>query len=133
MDREWVAAWRIPIMPKMSIRFGLTEWNRCMFPDSLAIQDLSLAFIGLRLKGHTAPNGVWMHAEKISFRPTRDMEFGFERTIVWGGKGHEPVTLHTFLKGFFSLTSPTDGSKDGRDDPGARFGAFELSYRLPFA
>ena len=85
------------------------------------------------LKGHTAPNGVWMHAEKISFRPTRDMEFGFERTIVWGGKGHEPVTLHTFLKGFFSLTSPTDGSKDGRDDPGARFGAFDFSYRLPFA
>jgi hypothetical protein len=85
------------------------------------------------LKGHTAPNAPWMHAEKISFRPTRNLEFGFERTIVWGGEGHQPVTLHTFLKGFFSLSSPTDGSKGTRNDPGARFTAFDFSYRLPFA
>ncbi len=45
----------------------------------------------------------WMHVEKLSFRPTENLEFGFERSVIWGGKGHGPITLHTFLKSFFSL------------------------------
>ncbi len=28
--------------------------------------------------------------EKISFKPTRDLEFGFDRLTIWGGKGHDP-------------------------------------------
>jgi len=51
-------------------------------------------FVG-SLKGHTNPNAPWMHVEKISFRPTENLEFGFERTVIWGGKGHAPITLHT--------------------------------------
>ncbi len=78
------------------------------------------------------PGNPWVHLEKISFRPTENLEFGFERTAIWGGKGHGPITLHTFLKSFFSFSSPTIAVKDGRDDPGARFGAFDFSYRLPF-
>ena len=74
----------------------------------------------------------WVHVEKISFRPTENLEFGFERTAIWGGKGHGPITIHTFLKSFFSFASPTGAEKVGRDDPGARFGAFDFSYRLPF-
>jgi hypothetical protein len=85
------------------------------------------------LKGHTYPNDPWVHLEKISFRPTENLEFGFERTVIWGGKGHEPINLHTFLKSFFSVTAPTDAAvKNGPQDPGARFGAFDFSYRLPF-
>jgi hypothetical protein len=78
------------------------------------------------------PGDPWVHLEKLSFRPTANLEFGFERTAIWGGLGHGPITIHTFLKSFFSLASPTDGSKNGRNDPGARFGAFDFSYRLPF-
>ena len=78
------------------------------------------------------PGDPWVHVEKVSFRPTENLEFGFERTAIWGGEGHSPVTIHTFLKSFFSTASPTDGSKNGRNDPGARFGAFDFSYRLPF-
>ena len=78
------------------------------------------------------PGDSWVHLEKISFRPTENLEFGFERTAIWGGKGHGPITLHSFLKSFFSLSSPTNGDKLGRNDPGARFGAFDFSYRLPF-
>lgn len=74
----------------------------------------------------------WVHVEKISFRPTENLEFGFERSAIWGGKGHGPITIHTFLKSFFSFASPTGAEKVGRDDPGARFGAFDFSYRLPF-
>lgn len=85
-----------------------------------------------------APGDPWVHVEKISFRPTGNLEFGFERTAIWGGKGHGPITLHTFLKSFFSVTAPGGpgstgpNEKFGRNDPGARFGAFDFSYRLPF-
>jgi hypothetical protein len=85
------------------------------------------------LKGHTFPNDPWVHLEKISFRPTVNLEFGFERTVIWGGKGHEPINLHTFLRSFFSLSAAsTSAIKDSAQDPGARFGAFDFSYRLPF-
>jgi hypothetical protein len=84
------------------------------------------------LKGHTYPNDPWVHVEKISFRPTVNLEFGFERTVIWGGKGHEPINLHSFLRSFFSLTAATPAVKLTSADPGARFGAFDFSYRLPF-
>jgi hypothetical protein len=79
------------------------------------------------------PGNPWMHLEKISFRPTENLEFGFERTVIWGGKGHEPVNLHSFLRSFFSTTAGVGSvNKFGSNDPGARFGAFDFSYRLPF-
>jgi hypothetical protein len=84
------------------------------------------------LKGHTYPNDPWVHVEKISLRPTENLEFGFERTVIWGGKGHEPINLHSFLRSFFSLTAATPAVKISSADPGARFGAFDFSYRLPF-
>jgi len=84
------------------------------------------------LKGHQYPINPWVHVEKISFRPTENLEFGFERSVIWGGVNHEPITLHTFLKSFFSFASPSAAVKVSRDDPGARFGAFDFSYRLPF-
>jgi hypothetical protein len=88
-------------------------------------------FIG-SLKGHTAPNSPWVHSEMFSFRPTVNFEFGFQRTIIFGGEGHAPVTLHTFLKGFFNFTNTTTAQKFSRNDPGARYSDFNFSYRLPF-
>jgi hypothetical protein len=85
------------------------------------------------LKGHTYPFDPWFHTEKVSFRPTENLEFGFQRSVIWGGKGHEPVNLHTFLRSFFSVSAPNGGNtKDSSQDPGARFAAFDFSYRLPF-
>ena len=88
-------------------------------------------FVG-SLKGHTYPNSPWVHMEKISFKPTRNLEFGFDRLAVWGGKGHAPITLHTFLHSFFSFQNVSGAEKNSRNDPGARFGTFDFSYRLPF-
>ena len=88
-------------------------------------------FVG-SLKGHTYPNDPWVHMEKISFKPTRDLEIGFDRLTIWGGKGHEPITLHTFLHSFFSFQNVTGAEKLSVNDPGARFGTFDFSYRLPF-
>jgi hypothetical protein len=88
-------------------------------------------FVG-SLKGHVDPRDPWMHVEKISFKPTVNLEFGFERSVIWGGKGHVPITIHSFLKSFFSLQNVSAEEKFSRNDPGARFGAFDFSYRLPF-
>lgn len=87
-------------------------------------------FVG-SLKGHIYPNDPWMHVEKISFKPTRDLEFGWERSVIWGGKGHEPITIKTFLRSFFSLTNVNGATKLSNRDPGARFGAFDATWRLP--
>jgi hypothetical protein len=84
------------------------------------------------LKGHTDPNDDWVHSEMFSFAPTANFQFGFQRTVIFGGKGHEPVTMHTFLKGFFDTNDTNAAEKFSRDDPGARFSAFNFSYRLPF-
>lgn len=84
------------------------------------------------LKGHTDPNSPYVHSEDFSFQPTRDLQIGFQRTIIFGGEGHAPVTLHTFLKGFFSDSGTTPSVKFSRNDPGARFSSFTASYRLPY-
>jgi hypothetical protein len=77
------------------------------------------------------PGDPWVHAEKFSFKPTRDLEFGFERTVIWGGEGHEPITVHTFLRSFFSTNATDPTEKYSNRDPGARFGTFDFVYRLP--
>jgi hypothetical protein len=78
------------------------------------------------------PGNPWVHMEKLSFKPTRDLEFGFDRLTVWGGEGHEPITLHTFLHSFFSFQNVTGTEKDGADDPGYRIGTFDFTWRLPY-
>ena len=78
------------------------------------------------------PGDPWVHVEKVSLRPYRDLEFGFERTAMFGGEGHQPVSLHSFLRSFFSLTAGTSNNKGNTSDPGARFGAFDFSWRLPY-
>jgi Capsule assembly protein Wzi len=83
------------------------------------------------LKGHNVPRAPWVHSEMFSFRPTENFEFTFQRTVIWGGEGHAPVTLHTFLHSFFDTNDTSPEEKAGRDDPGARFSDFSLSYRLP--
>jgi hypothetical protein len=83
------------------------------------------------LQGHTSPNDPWVHMEKVSFKPTRNLELGFERTVIWGGRGHAPITLHTFLRSFFSVQNVTATEKSSSLDPGARFSSFDFSYRPP--
>jgi hypothetical protein len=77
------------------------------------------------------PGKPWIHLEKVTFKPSSDIELSFERTVIWGGQGHEGISLHSFLRSFFSVTAG-DVKKNTNEDPGARFGTFDLSYRLPF-
>jgi hypothetical protein len=90
-------------------------------------------FVG-SLKGHTDPNDPWVHSEMFSFAPTSNFQFAFQRTVIWGGKNHEAINLHTFLRSFFSFTDTENdpSAKNSNRDPGARFSDFNFSYRLPF-
>ena len=88
-------------------------------------------FVG-SLQGHTYPNQPWVQMQKLSFKPTRNLEMGFERTMIWGGLGHEPVTWHTFWQSFFSFQNVSAQTKYSTKDPGARFSSFDFNYRLPF-
>jgi hypothetical protein len=88
-------------------------------------------FVG-SLKGHTDPRGPWMHVEKINLKPTPNVEIGFERSVIWGGEGHEPINLKSFLRSFFSFSNVPVAQKNSAQDPGARFGSFDFSWRLPW-
>ncbi len=101
-------------------------------------------FVG-PVQGHTRPEAPWAHSEMFEFAPTSNFQFGFQRTVIWGGKGHgcrqpdgsitpcnQPITLHTFLKSFFDINDTTADEKLSRDDPGARWSTFNFSWRLPF-
>jgi len=88
-------------------------------------------FVG-SLKGHAYPNDPWIHSEKFSFKPHPDLEFGFQRSVIWGGDGHVPITLHTFLRSFFSAAGVQPAVKYSREDPGARFSEFDFTWRLPY-
>jgi hypothetical protein len=87
-------------------------------------------FVG-SLKGHTDPNDPWVHSETVTVAPTPNVRIAFQRTVIWGGKDHEPITLHTFLRSFFNLDDTTGATKLSREDPGARFSSFNFSWRLP--
>jgi hypothetical protein len=84
------------------------------------------------LKGHIYPNSPYVHSEQFSFRPTVNFQFGFQRSIIFGGAGHSPVTISKFFRSFFDFNDTTNDEKYSRNDPGARFTTFNASYRLPF-
>jgi len=98
------------------------------------------------LQGHSAPNGPWENSFGFAFKPTKNFDFSFQRTVIWGGAGHgcidpvtnvytpckQPITLHTFVKSFFSFSDTTEYEKYSVDDPGARYSTFTFSYKLPF-
>ncbi len=83
------------------------------------------------LAGHQFPAGPYMFGQKVSFKPSQNLEFGFTRDDVFGGQGHVPITFSSFWNAFSSFTDVTPQVKFSRNDPGARHASFDASYRLP--
>jgi hypothetical protein len=70
----------------------------------------------------------FIQGEKISFKPTSNLEFGFGATAILSGPGF-PLTLHSLLRSY----SPTGNTIPGEPtDPGDRRSAFDFSYRVPW-
>jgi hypothetical protein len=68
-----------------------------------------------------------VHGERISFKPTTNLEIGLSRTTDYGGPGY-PLTLHTFLRSAFSTGNTFAGNPN---KPGARRSGMDFSYRIP--
>jgi len=88
------------------------------------------SFFG-HLDGHHFPASPFFYGQKISFKPTPNLEFGFSRTAVFAGEGVTPLTFGNFARSFFSLSSGTAPGFNLRNNPGARHGQFDFAYRLP--
>jgi hypothetical protein len=82
-----------------------------------------------KLSGNQFPPRPMIHGEKISFKPTPNLELGFSRTAELGGVGR-PLTFRRLWLSYFSVTSPKNETP--ANDPGKRTGGFDFSYRLPF-
>jgi hypothetical protein len=78
--------------------------------------------------GQTLSPQPFMNGQKISFKPTRNFEFGIFRTTVYGGPGY-PLTFHTFVRSLFSTENK--GTFGTALKPGDRRSGVDFSYRLP--
>lgn len=82
-----------------------------------------------QLAGNEFPPRPLVHGEKISFKPTPNLELGFSRTVEMGGVGR-PLTLRALWNSYASVTSIPNETP--ATDPGKRTGGFDFSYRVPF-
>jgi membrane-associated phospholipid phosphatase len=78
--------------------------------------------------GQSLAHQPFIHGQKISFRPTRNFEFGFFRTTIFGGEGY-PFTWHALITSLFTTGNSVAGSAD---KPGKRTSGLDFSYRLPY-
>jgi hypothetical protein len=73
----------------------------------------------------------FIHGQKLSFKPSRNLEIGFFRTTEYGGPGY-PLTIHTLLRSLFSTANETISATGGNaNKPGNRTAGMDLNYRLP--
>lgn len=72
---------------------------------------------------HTQPI---VHGERVSFKPTSNLEIGLSRTTDYGGPGY-PLTVHTFLRSLFSTGNALPGKAN---KPGSRRSGMDFNYRV---
>jgi len=74
-------------------------------------------------------NQPYIHGERISFKPTRNFEFGVTRTVLFGG-GDIPMTLGYFVGSLFDR-GEHNAVKGTAHDPGKQDSGLDWNYRLP--
>jgi Capsule assembly protein Wzi len=84
-------------------------------------------FLG-ELSGNRFPPHPLLHGEKISFKPTRNLELSFSRTGEFAGEGRA-LTPGALLHTYFSFQS--SDSYSASQNPGERNGGFDFSYHIP--
>ncbi len=98
------------------------------FLGQLAGQQFLLSPLGLVGQfGRSLSPQPFIHGQKVSFKPTRNFEFGFFRTTIYGGPGY-PFTWHNSLRSLFSTGNTLAGDPN---KPGKRTSGLDFSYRLP--
>jgi hypothetical protein len=69
-----------------------------------------------------------VHGEKVSFKPTKNLELGFTRMAEFGGVGR-PLTPAAVFNSYFGIHNSDAYAANA--NPGKRTGGFDFSYRLP--
>ncbi len=69
----------------------------------------------------------FIEGEKLSLKPSPNLEFGFAATRLFAGAG-VPFTTHKLLQAIFSNGNGLPGTSS---DPGDARGAFDFTYRVP--
>ena len=85
-------------------------------------------FVG-RMRGNDFPSDPIFHGEKVTFKPTKNLELGFSRTTEFGGDGRA-MTLGAIWHSYVAYTSSVNYAANV--NPGHRVGGFDFSYKLPF-
>lgn len=99
-----------------------------LFLGQLSGYDLMLTpegFIGQA--GQPLAKQPFIHGENISLKPTRNFEFGFYRTTIYGGPGY-PLTTHELIRTIFTIGNSVSGTAN---KPGDRTSGLNFVYRLP--
>jgi hypothetical protein len=91
---------------------------------------IKLDFFYGQLAANRFPPRPLIHGEKISLKPTPNLELGFSRTAEFGGVGRA-LTPAAIFNSYFSFRSSGEGY-NSNNNPGKRTGGFDFSYRLPF-
>jgi membrane-associated phospholipid phosphatase len=82
-----------------------------------------------KLSGNEFPPRPLIHGEKISFKPTPNLEFGFTRLAEMGGVGRA-LTLKAIFNSYLSFRESIFYRSN--NNPGKRTAGFDFSYRVPF-
>jgi membrane-associated phospholipid phosphatase len=77
--------------------------------------------------GQTLNPQPFINGQYLGFKPTRNFEFGFFRTTIYGGPGY-PLTWRTFIR---SLVSSENQHLGAVNKPGDRTSGLSFNYRLP--
>jgi hypothetical protein len=84
------------------------------------VGDETLGQTGVALNNQPFVNG-----QKVSFKPTPNLEFSVSRTAIFAGAG-VGFTTNTFLRSLFS-----NGNSTGKTDPGDRRADVDVQYTIP--
>jgi hypothetical protein len=82
-----------------------------------------------QLSGNQYPPRPMIHGEKISFKPTDNLELGFSRTTEFGGVGRS-LTAGAIINSYFSFSSSV--GYNASQNPGKRTGGFDFNYKVPY-
>jgi hypothetical protein len=77
------------------------------------------------LLGPTLRPQPFIHENKISFKPTPNLEFGMGVTAIFGGPGL-PFTWRNFVRSYYVHKRSIQAG-----NPAKRFSEFDISYRVP--
>ena len=114
--------------PFYSLR--LTHTSPIVLPGFLRmLGSFRLDLVGGRLEGHRIPPRPLLNGQRVTWNPLKNLEVGFTRWSLFGGKGVGGLNVRSVTRNFFA-----NGATFGDAvDPGDRKSGFDFRWRPPMA